>query len=475
MSAPSSKEAVALSSIFASVAMVAMKLVVGLLTGSLGILSEAAHSGLDVGAATLTWAAVRVSDKPADENHPYGHGKFESLSALVGTALLILTAVGVAREAILNLMEPAHPVEITWYGVAVIVISMVIDFARSRALARAARETGSQALEADALHFSTDILSSLVVLLGLGGVWVGYPKADAIAALGVSLFIAHAGWELGRRTLDVLVDTAPEGINDRIRAAISGIDGVARVDWIRARPGGTTLFADIGIKVSRTLSLEQVEAVRATVAKTVNTTIGDIQALVVAEPLALDTESVSQTVQVLAGAKDLTVHSVEVASVDGQHHVSLHMEVEADETIAAAHAVAAEFETALHRELGHDVVLDVHIDPKRSRIFYGTSVTGALLDTVHHAVSDIVSHNHLVTGFHNLVVQAREDGLYVSCHCLFPDQTPMLDVHEEAEKIEFALLRSVPGVTTVVVHAEPLSHPEEGHMEDARHANVCTG
>lgn len=455
--------------------MVVMKLVVGLLTGSLGILSEAAHSGLDVGAATLTWAAVRVSDKPADESHPYGHGKFESLSALVGTGLLFLTAVGVAREAVLHLLEPAPPIEITWYGVAVIVVSMAIDFGRSRALARAAKETGSQALEADALHFSTDILSSLVVLLGLGGVALGYPMADAIAALGVSLFIAHAGWELGRRTLDVLLDAAPEGINERIMTAITGIDGVAKVDWIRARPGGTTLFADIGIKVSRTLSLDQVETVRSRVAKTVNAAIGNIQALVVAEPLALDTESVSQTVQVLAGAKGLCVHGVEVASVDGQHHVSLHMEVEAAQSIAAAHATATDFEVALHKELGNDVVVDVHIDPKRNRIFYGTAVGGPVLDTVHQAVSEVVGHNPLVAGFHNLVVQCREDGLYLSCHCLFPDNTPIFDVHEVAEKIEYALLRSVAGLTTVVVHAEPLSHPEKGHMEDARHANVCTG
>lgn len=455
--------------------MVVMKLAVGLLTGSLGILSEAAHSALDVGAATMTWGAVRVSDKPADENHPYGHGKFESLSALIGTGLLFLTALGVAREAILHLIEAVVPVEITWYGVAVIVVSMAIDFGRSRALARAAKETGSQALEADALHFSTDILSSLVVLLGLGGVALGFPRADAIAALGVSVFIAHAGWELGRRTLDVLLDAAPEGINERIMTAIVGIEGVARVDWIRVRPGGTTLFADIGIKVSRTLSLEQVEDVRTVVAKKIKAAIGNIQALVVAEPLAMDTESISQTVQVLAGAKGLCVHSVEVASVDGLHHVSLHMEVDGAQSIATAHATAADFEVALHKELGTDVIIDVHIDPRRNRIFYGTAVTGDVLDTVHHAVSEVVARNPMVAGFHNLVVQCREDGLYLSCHCLFPDPTPIFDVHEVAEKIEYSLLRSVPGLSNVVVHAEPLSHPEQGHIEDSRHANVCTG
>ncbi|TAN61941.1 MAG: cation transporter, partial [Magnetospirillum sp.] len=200
------KQSVALSSVFASAAMTIMKLVVGLMTGSLGVLSEAAHSLLDMGAAILTWFAVRIGDQPADERHPYGHGKVESVSALIETGLLFVTAAWIIKEAIGRLLAEAVVVESTWWSVGVIVISILIDIGRSRALSKVAKETGSQALEADALHFSSDILSSCAVLVGLGLVWLGWPKGDAVAALGVAGFVMLAGWRLGTRTIDVLVD-----------------------------------------------------------------------------------------------------------------------------------------------------------------------------------------------------------------------------------------------------------------------------
>jgi len=464
MSQSSTKVAVALSSVAASAIMVVMKLAVGLITGSLGILSEAAHSGLDLGAATLTWAAVRVSDQPADDEHPYGHGKFESLSALFGTALLFLTAIGVAREAVLHLLNPIVAVEVTWYGIAVIVISMAIDFGRSRALSRAAKETGSHALEADALHFSTDILSSLVVLIGLIGVAFGIPWADAAAALGVSFFIAHAGWELGRRTLDVLVDAAPEGINERVKAIVATIPGVAKISWVRARPAGTTLFVDLAIKVSRTMPLEQVEEVRLQTVLAVKGILDNAQVLIIAEPLALDDETITQTIHVLASAKGLIIHSVEVARIAERTHVSLHMEVDAAFTITQAHKQASAFEDAICAELGKEIVIDIHIDPKRVNVFVGSTVTGPILETLKDAVAAAVAENPMVKGFHHLMVQAREDGLYMSCHCLFPDDASIFDVHEVTEKIEYTLMRNVAGLTTVVVHAEPLSHPETDHV-----------
>ena len=460
MSDAASKQAVALSSVAASGGMVLMKLVVGLLTGSLGILSEAAHSGLDLGAASLTWWAVRAADQPADAEHPYGHGKFESFSALMGTLLLFLTAIGVAREAILHLIDPPEPVQVKWYGVGVILVSMAIDFARSRALARTAEATGSHALEADSLHFATDILSSGVVLIGLGGVWLGFPWADAAAALGVSVFIAHAGWDLGRRTFDVLVDAAPEGLDARIIQAVRSVPGVARIDRVRARPAGTTVFADITIKVSRALPLSQVEDVRRSVAKAVQSALGEIQALVVAEPLALDDETVSQTVHVLAAARNLQIHTLGVAIISGHAHVSFHLEVNAALTLVQAHDIASEFEAALHRELGPDLSVDIHLDPQVDHCFSGSPVGGPVLEMARHAMTAAIAPYPQISAFHNMVVQEREGGLYLSCHCLFPDTSPITEVHDIIETIEYTLMRTVHGLATVVVHAEPASHPE---------------
>ncbi len=210
------KQSVALSSVFASVALTLLKLVVGLTTGSMGILSEAAHSFLDFGAALLTFLSVRVSDKEADEKHHFGHQKVESVSALIETGLLFLTSAWIIYEAVKRLAGGKVEIEVTWYAYAVMIISIIVDFSRSRALKRIAKETKSQALEADALHFSSDILSSLTVIAGLIFVSLGIAKADAIAAIGVALFVLHAGYRLGRRTIDVLVDATPPGLSEKL-------------------------------------------------------------------------------------------------------------------------------------------------------------------------------------------------------------------------------------------------------------------
>ena len=207
----SEKQQVVTYSFFASALMSAAKLTAGLLTGSLGILSEAIHSIIDMGATGITWFAVRWSDQPPDDEHHYGHAKAESVAALIETALLFVTTGWIIYEAVLRLLGEGHVVEITWWAVAIIVASIAIDFSRSRALSRVAEKTSSEALEADALHFSSDMWSSCVVLLGLGAVGLGYPQADAVAALIVSAFVALAGWRLGGRTLATLLDTAPAG------------------------------------------------------------------------------------------------------------------------------------------------------------------------------------------------------------------------------------------------------------------------
>ncbi len=460
MTSAESKQTVALSSIVASGAMVAMKLTVGLMTGSLGILAEAAHSLLDLGAAGLTWLAVRIGDLPADERHPYGHAKFESVSALVGTGLLLVTAVLIVKEAAEHLLSSAPPAHPTWYAVAVMAVSMAIDVGRSRALARVAKETGSQALEADALHFASDILSSGVVLAGLGFVALGWTKADAVAALGVAGFVAHAGWELGRRTVEVLVDTAPEGIADRVRTAIAGEPGVAMVDSVRARLAGATVFVEVVVKVGRGLALQQVEDLRQRLTGRIRSAIGEAQPLVIAEPLALDDESIAETVRLLASVRGLDVHNISVATVESRPHVSFDLEVEADLTIAAAHARATDLENALWTELGDEVGVDIHIDPRRTHVFAGTAAGHEQIEAVRRALEQAVSTFPLSRGIHHLRVQQRDDGLYASCHCLFPDEAPIGEVHAIIERIEGHLLRSVPGMARAVVHAEPASHPE---------------
>lgn len=251
------KQSVALSSVFASLILTLLKLIVGLLTGSMGILSEAAHSLLDLGAATLTFFAVRVGDKEADEDHHFGHQKIESVSALIETGLLFLTSAWIIYEAIKRLTAGKVEVEVTWYAFAVVIFSIIVDFSRSRSLKKVAKETKSQALEADALHFSSDILSSLTVMIGLIFVLLGVTKADAIAALGVSIFVLHAGYSLGKRTIDILVDKVPDGLAKKVENIIKNVEGVLSIKRIRIRPAGITIFIDATITVSSKLSVSR--------------------------------------------------------------------------------------------------------------------------------------------------------------------------------------------------------------------------
>src|SRR5262245_11200987 len=287
------KERVALTSIAASGGLTIAKAVVGVLSGSLALLSEAAHSALDFAATVMTWYAVRVAGKPADEEHHYGHGKVESVAALIETGLLFVLSAFVIYEATKRLAGTGgHAVEATLAAFAVIVVSIVVDFLRARLLYRVARETASEALEADALHFGSDMWSSLAVLFGLGGVALGYAWADSAGAIVVAVVILVAGWRLGRRTIETLTDTAPEGAAAQISDVARHAPGVVAVERVRARSVGPTLFVDLVVAVSRTLPLDRVAAIKAELERRIRATLPTAEVDVATRPLALDDETV---------------------------------------------------------------------------------------------------------------------------------------------------------------------------------------
>lgn len=262
------KHSAALTSLLAAVALTAFKIVVGVLTGSLGILAEAAHSGLDLVAAGMTLFAVRVSSRPADRTHLYGHGKVENLSAMFETLLLLGTCGWIVWEAVHRLMFHEAKVEVNVWSFVVMGTSIVTDVSRSRVLDRAAKKFNSQALEADALHFQTDVWSSAVVILGLVCVLIGsrFPslewlrQADAVAALGVSVIVMWISWELGRRTVDALIDSAPPGMEQRVVAAVEAVPGVHDCHNVRVRYSGPLLFIDLHVLVDGKQSLFEAHA-----------------------------------------------------------------------------------------------------------------------------------------------------------------------------------------------------------------------
>jgi cation diffusion facilitator family transporter len=451
------KERVALTSIAASGGLTIAKAVVGLFSGSLALLSEAAHSALDLVATVMTWYAVRISGKPADEEHQYGHGKVESVTALIATGLLFVLSATVIWEAIRRLAgEQGHTVEATIWAFAIIIVSIVVDFLRARLLYRTAKETASHALEADALHFDSDMWSSTAVLAGLAGVALGYRWADSVAALIVAVVILIAGWRLGRRTIETLTDTAPEGAAQRISAIAQRVSGVVAVERVRARSVGPTLFADLVVAVSRTLPLDRVAAIKAQVGQAIAAELPEAEVDVVTEPRALSDETVLERVMVIARNRALAVHHVTVHAIGGRLAISLDLEVDGSLSLAAAHDIADGLESALGEELGADVEVETHIEPLQMWGLAGRDAPRERVAAVREALAAIAANIAFVGQVHDVRVRETAEGEIVNFHCHVDPMLTVQDVHVRVDDVERELRRKYPTIKRVIGHAEPL-------------------
>jgi cation diffusion facilitator family transporter len=451
----SEKEKVALGSIAASAGLTVAKAVVGFLTGSLAILSEAAHSLLDLLATLMTYFAVRIADKPADEVHHYGHGKVESISALAETALLFLLSAIVIWEAVQRLAGGGHAVEATLSAFAVIIASIVIDYFRARVLTRVAAQTASEALEADALHFSSDMWSSAAVLVGLGGVALGFEWADSVAAIVVAVFICIAGWRLGKRTIDTLTDAAPAGVAERIAALAKRVKGVVAVERVRARPVGPTLFIDLTVAVSRTLPLDRVSGLKDGITKSIRGEMPEAEVSVTIEPIALSDETVLERVMVIARNRALAVHHVTVHAISGRLSVSLDLEVDGSLGIGAAHEIASGLEAAIVDELGSGVEVETHIEPLQLTRIVGRDADAGRVDDVRAELSALANRLGFVGDVHDVRVRETPEGEIVNFHCLVDPALTVHDVHETVDEVERGLRRRWPSIKRVIGHAEP--------------------
>ena len=450
------KQKVALSSIAASAGLTMAKAVVGVMSGSLALLSEAAHSLIDLGATVMTYFAVRISGKPADAEHHYGHGKVESVSALLETALLFILAGVVIWEAVKRLMSAQPPeVEATPWAFAVIALSIAVDFFRARVLYRTAEKTSSDALAADALHFDSDMWSSLAVLVGLFGIALGYSWADSIAAIAVSVMICIAGWRLGRRTIDTLTDTAPVGAADKISTAITRIPGVVGVEGLRVRQVGEVLFVDLVVAVSRTLPLDRVSALKDRIVETVRADSPAAEVTVTTQPRALDDETILERVMVIARNRALAVHHVTVHAIEGRLAVSLDLEVDGALSLGAAHEIATRLEDAIRDELGPDVEVETHIEPLQPVDEPGHDATAKRVAAVRDALTEIATKVELVGAIHDVRVRTAGDGEIVNFHCLVDPALKVAEVHDKVDEVERALRLRFPTIKRAVGHAEP--------------------
>jgi cation diffusion facilitator family transporter len=452
------KQRAAFASVLASAGLSLAKLVAGLMSGSLALVSEGAHNVLDTGASGLTFLAVREADKPADDEHQFGHAKIEAVAALAQTGFLAALSLGVAFEAIRRLGGEPAAVKVDALTIAVVFVAIAVDFIRWRTLTRIARDTGSEALAADALHYSSDLAASLLVLVGLGAARLGFPRADALAAVGVAAFIAIAGFRLGRRTIDALVDAAPKGLADRLRRAIEAVPGVASIDTIRLRPSGAKIIGEVGIFVARTLPLERVAAIKGDVARRISEEWPQTSLTLTANPRAVDDESLLERVQLIATRLRLAVHHITIQQVGGRKCVSLDMEVDGRMPLGDAHELATSLETAIKNEIGPDIEVETHIEPMETREISGRDADAALLGAIAQALAGAAARGRL-RDVHDVRVRHAPGGFIVNFHCSIDPKISVDATHEEVDALERALRDEFPSVVRIVGHAEPAPRP----------------
>jgi cation diffusion facilitator family transporter len=469
------KRRVARSSVIAAIFLTLIKVIVGILTNSLGILSEAAHSGLDLIAAGVTYFAVRVSDLPPDREHHYGHGKVENLSAFIETLLLLLTCVWIVYEAISRLIEPVH-VEASLWSFIVMGTSILVDFSRSRALMKTAKKYKSQALEADALHFSTDIWSSSVVILGLIALrlapWLetnaGIPvewlyRADAIAALGVSGIVVYVSYKLGKKTINVLLDAAQIDALKQIEEAVNNIEGVSNVKRMRVRHSGAETFVDLTIEVPRTSTFEESHLLSMEVEKTIEDTIPRSDVMVHIEPVVKDRHSLIENVRSIAALEGLRVHAIRAHDLMGHLSLEMHVEISESLTIHQAHEKVSTFEEKLQAEIeGLDDIV-THIEPVGEQEIRRPAIP-LQSEEIHKIVQGLAMEIPGICDCHEMKVHSDGIEHSITFHCHVDPTMTISQAHQLTIELESEIRKKLPGLGRVVIHTEP----EPNQMDEGK-------
>ncbi len=451
-----SKTRVAAISIVASASMALIKLVVGIAIGSLALISEALHSAVDLVATIVTWFVVRVSDRPADNEHHYGHGKLESLSALGVIAMLYVLAGGILVQAYSHLIEDVAPPTLSALPFVVLLIDIGVNFWRARALHRAARDTKSQALAADALHFASDVMGSFAVIIGLGLSAYGYAWGDAAAAIAVAVVISLLGLRLARSTVETLLDQAPEGAAEKATIALAMVPGIIDIERLRIRMVGATHFVDATAHVPRTYPIDRIDAIKHTAQAAVSRALGDADLTFTAVPVPADNESVRERIMVIARNSGLAIHHVTVHDLGGKLTVGIDLEVDGEMALSAAHDIAHALEQQIRDEFGADVEVDTHVEPLEPDLPLGTDAPPQRVAAIATALAGFAAEGGAIHDVHNVRVRDSAAGEIVNFHCRAEPAMSVIHVHDSVDEIERALRRAFPGVKRVISHAEPM-------------------
>ncbi len=458
MDQPSSRsraKRAALISLIVALGLVAAKLAAATVSGSLAFLSLAADSALDAAASGITYFAVRIASRPPDREHPYGHGKAENISALVTTLVLLALSVLIAVTAFGRLDRGGSSIDAGWYTFGVILVSIVVDASRARILRKVGREVRSAALEADALHFSADLVTSVVVLIALASTRLGFAQADAIGGLLIASYVGYSSIRLGRRSIDVLMDRAPAGAVERISQAAAQVHGVEEVRRVRVRNVGGHDHADVVIAISRRVPLETAHHVTEEVERAIRLQEPGADVVVHVEPLANEA-LIAEQVEAIAAREPSVgqIHNIFVSSHPEGHRISLHAKFPGEMTLAEAHSISERLERQIAAEIPNVERVDTHLEPLESSAAIGVDVTYRYKDLAAQSAEAARSQPE-VMNCHEVVVTETEGALTVLMHCEASPGLHIDAVHEASTRIENDIHQRFPDVKRVTVHFEP--------------------
>lgn len=447
---------VAISSVLAAVFLTTLKLIFAIFTGSLGLFSEFAHSGLDLFAALLTVFSVRVSSKPADKEHQYGHGKIENLSAVAQVFFLLATCAYIIYEGIARLFFNAeYHLTITPWVFVVMIISIIVDISRSRLLKKVAIQTHSQALEADAMHFSTDIWSSSVVILGLFFVSFNISKeADAIAALVVCIFVIYVSLSLARKAVGQLMDKVPEGLYDSIVEHVNEIDGVEKIKLLRIRESGPKIFIDMTIYISRTLPFQKAHEIMDTVENKIKELKSNSDITIHSEPVETETETIIDKARLIVTRNGLKCHDIFTYEIERENYLTLDVEYTNNDNFEDAHKTISKVEREIYDEIKSIKKVQIHIDEPSELIFRSENVTDQNSPLV-KMIENIVSSYKDVIEYRDINIVKANNRLRISLTCMFPKTFEFSKVHRFVHRIESEIYHINDDIADVMIHAEP--------------------
>lgn len=445
---------VAVISVCIGVAIVLGKVVVGLLTGSLGILSEAAHSVMDLIASTFALVAVGAARKPADSEHPYGHGRAENLAAFGMGALLLITSAGIAFEAARRLIAGGHAVNPAGYAFVLLIATLAIETGRAVVLGRVARIADSEALRADATDRLADVFAIVAVLVGLVGVRMGFVWADSVAALLVAALIARAASQVVWRSGDILIDRAPAGAEKQLRAAIQKVNGVREVRSVRVRKSGPNLLGDASIATARMLSLEAAGALVEQVKRVAKAALPTLDLTVAVEGQTRPSDLVERVHAAAArngGVRDLHNVTVEREN-DGSLHLTMHAKLPGDMTLAAASQASADLERTLRTELSDANRIDIHLEPMEPHVVRGEDVTSRRTQLA-TKMREVVESHPEVRRCVDVELSDRHNRIYAHVVAQLDGDVSLEHAHQVESELEGQIRRAFPEVHEVVARA----------------------